>query len=135
MIISIQLDNIVAKLKTITAINSLLPWGIFIWQPMKPKSWNYLIVSLVSEVGSYINKNARIEFRLIWGSEDTNSMTLFDIMNTITNEIAIESCNKIFNFNTFYVWKVNEGTMVWPNIDLNNRPVVLKDFVFTFIAR
>ena len=135
MIIQTQLDNIVAKLNTISAITTLLPGGIFVWQPMKPKNSTYLVIILVSEVGNYINKNARIEFRIIGWSEDTNSMTLFDIMNTITNQIAIDTCNKIFNFNTFYVWKVNEGTMIWPNIDLNNRPVVIKDFIFTFIAR
>ena len=135
MIISTQLDNIVAKLDTIWAITTLLPGGIFVGQPEKPKNWNYLVLSLVSENWSFINKNARIEFRLIGWTEDTSAMTLFDIMNTITNQIAIDTCNQIFNFNNFYVWKVNEWTMVWPNIDVNNRPVIIKDFIFTFIAR
>ena len=135
MIISTQLDNIVAKLDTIWAITTLLPGGIFVGQPEKPKNSNYLVLSLISENWSFINKNARIEFRLIGGSEDTSAMTLFDTMNTITNQIAIDTCNQIFNFNNFVVWKVNEWTMVWPNIDVNNRPVIIKDFIFTFIAR
>jgi len=135
MIRQIEVDKIVAQLNTIPAITGVFPWWIYFGKPKSVKSDTYCTIKVVSDKPSYINKVARLEFRIIWGTKDTTPKSLFDAVHTLTEEIAIEHCNKIFDFDGFIVWKAQEDTVFWPSYDANERPVIVKDYLFTYIAR
>ena len=135
MIRQIEVDRIINRLNTVPAITGVFPWWIFFGKPWIPPNQNYCNIRVVSDNSKFINKIARLEFRVIGGSKDTPPAELFDAVHILAEEIAIESCNKIFNFDWFTVWKVNEDSVFWPDYDANERPVILKDYLFTYIAR
>ena len=137
-----RVDKIVFKLRNITAISSLLPWGIFTWS-QKEKNQTYMRVSMISapiieNIDSTpwwwtIAKQWRVEMFIIWWSSDTTDTELLDIADVIDSEIASSSCNKIYDRDWFKVEKVVQSGAIWPLYDNNfKRPVLKKDYLFTY---
>jgi hypothetical protein len=130
--LSIQIPNIVTYLKAIPNIASVLWERIFFWPPISFQDWIYLVINVVSQVWTSVDKVARVEFRFIWDSENTKKQSLIDIQDIVTELLVFSWENWIKKFWTFEVYSIQEWPVFQLFIDDKNRPLLIKDYFFRF---
>lgn len=141
MIISIwtHIKDIVDVLDTIVSITTLLPWGIRFEKPQE-KDQTYMYISLVSDLtntqsnkGSII-KTARLSFHIVGWNQDIIPNDLYNIVDTITNEIVDEWCIKIA-LNNLKLIAIDEWTISPVFTIEKNKPYIIKDYFFTYYSK
>ena len=134
--ITLQVDKIVAKLKTISSITDVTN-GIYFWLPMRePSSWIYIVINIVSNITTDIySNNARLEFNIISSTEGSTPKDLVDVVAIIDDAIVTQDDNQVFDFNTFKVFKVSWANMMWPVNIVKNKILIKKDYIFGYITK
>lgn len=137
-------DDIVKHLRTIPAIAAIAPWWIFTRILAKSEEQlrnNYIIVRMVSDVVSWLSSDAvmrlkvmRCEFRFIWWTDTTTDETVLGMVQVMDETLLPDPCKKITNFNGFDVENIVESTAFWPNTTLLNKPIIIKDYLFSYYA-
>ena len=134
--ITLQVDQIVTKLKTISSITSATN-GIYFGLPMRePSSWIYIAINIVSNITTDIySNNARLEFNVIGSTEDITPKDLVDVVAIIDDAIVTQDDSQVLEFGTFDVMKVSWANMMWPVNIVKNKIMIKKDYIFGYIAK
>ena len=75
----VEIDQICEYLKATTSIATVLSDRIYYWEPMREQTWIYLTINTVSQVINAVDKQALVEFRLIWHNENVRKKELVAI--------------------------------------------------------
>jgi len=108
---------------------SWLIWDkIFWWEPNLEQEQDYLVLNIVWERNTEVNKQTRIEFRLNWHNQETTFATLMNIRKEIINQIVNE--RNFWTFENYWVVEHNSlANWIWEK----NRKIVVFDISFYFI--
>ncbi len=134
--VTLKVDQVVAKLKTIANITTATN-GIYFGSPMRePASWIYIAINIVSNVctDEYSN-TARLEFNIIWSTENTTPKALMDVVAILDDEIVTQDGSSVLTFWTFSVFKVTSSNLYWPVVIAKNKIMIKKDYIFSYIAK
>ena len=134
--IALQVDKIVTKLKTISSITGATN-GIYFWLPMRePSTWIYIAINIVSNVTTDMYSNsARLEFNIVGSTEGITPKDLVDVVAIIDDAIITQDDNQVLSFDSFEVFKVSWGNMMWPVNVVKNKILIKKDYIFGYIAK
>ena len=126
-------DLIITYLKT-TTLNTLFGDRIYFGVPGSIKDGLTLYIRAF-DTPKWINSFVRIEFTVYWPA-NTSSQALFNAVWSIRDEL-VEVCwthrkAKINDFGWYSINHIEEWPQIWPDRDMNNLPIVKKDFLFYY---
>ena len=134
--ITLQVDQIVAELKTISALTTATN-GIYFGLPMRePSSWIYIAINIVSNITTdeYSNR-ARLEFNVIAANENITPKEIMDVVAIIDDSIITQDDSVPSLFWTFDVFKVSWANTMWPVYINKNKITIKKDYIFSYGAK
>jgi len=151
MITTLRTTNIYRVLDAIPAITSLA--RVFSQKPsddyVKNTVWDdsYIYMSIVTDItnawsdswtnwGS-ITKDTIVSFNIVAWLNKAGSDTdvLYDIVDILNDEIADEGCQKIDNWDGVLMNRVTELSTSPIVYNTKNRPVLVKQYLFTYYAK
>lgn len=141
-----KLSNIVSYLEWITAINDLFPWWVYAEKPASLSSWitdNYLYIELISNLNSITPDNSIslvkewiINFVIIWKKQDVVAQDLYEILDTISNNIITDTnTNYSIDMGGFIVKQIAEGSQSGVIRDNNNIPFINAEYTFFYKSK
>jgi len=129
----VEIDQICEYLKATTSIATVLSDRIYYWEPMREQTWIYLTINTVSQVINAVDKQALVEFRLIWHNENVRKKELVAISKLLIDNLVTTNSFQVYKLWDFEVYKIREGGTYRMFVDDKNRNLLIQDFVFQFI--
>ncbi len=129
----VEIDQICDYLKATTSIATVLSDRIYYWEPMREQTWIYLTINTVSQVINAVDKQALVEFRLIWHNENVRKKELVAISKLLIDNLVTTNSFQVYKLWDFEVYKIREGGTYRMFVDDKNRNLLIQDFVFQFI--
>lgn len=132
---NVSVPKIIEYIKTIPTITSIVWQNIFFWAPRIDTDIDtniFLIISIVSQVPTYSQRQARLEFRFCAKNDSQTMQSLIDLQATTTANLCFNSFNWVKDFNWFQVVSFIEGQWFTPLRDDLERNVLIKDYLITF---
>lgn len=129
----VEIDQICEYLKATTSIATVLSDRIYYWEPMREQTWIYLTINTVSQVINAVDKQALVEFRLIWHNENVRKKELVAISKLLIDNLVTTNSFNVYKLWDFEVYKIREGGTYRMFVDDKNRNLLIQDFVFQFI--
>ena len=132
---SVDVWKIIQDLKLIPAITSIVWTNIFFWEPRKDldiSTNSYIVINIISQIPSFAQRQARLEFRLLWKIDTVKKQSLINLCWIVTSSLCFTSCNWVKSYNWFKVSSIIE----WNDFKLFiwdwNRNILIKDYIVTF---
>ena len=132
---SISVPKIITYIKTITAITNIVGQNIFFWVPKSDADITtdiYLVINIISQVPSYSQRQARLEFRFCSKTDWVTLQSLIDLQWLATANLCFESYNWVKDFTWFTVVSFIEWWQFLPFRDDLDRNILIKDYLVTF---
>lgn len=129
----VEIDQICDYLKATTSIATVLSDRIYYWEPMREQTGIYLTINTVSQVINAVDKQALVEFRLIWHNENVRKKELVAISKLLIDNLVTTNSFQVYKLWDFEVYKIREGGTYRMFVDDKNRNLLIQDFVFQFI--
>lgn len=129
----VEIDQICDYLKATTSIATVLGDRIYYWEPMREQTGIYLTINTVSQVINAVDKQALVEFRLIWHNENVRKKELVAISKLLIDNLVTTNRFQVYKLWDFEVYKIREGGTYRMFVDDKNRNLLIQDFVFQFI--
>jgi len=129
----VEIDQICDYLKATTSIATVLSDRIYYWEPMREQTWIYLTINTVSQVINAVDKQALVEFRLIWHNENVRKKELVAISKLLIDNLVTTNSFQVYKLWDFEVYKIREGGTYRMFVDDKNRNLLIQDFIFQFI--
>lgn len=132
---SVEVWKIIQYIKTIPAITAIVWQNIFFWEPKKETDINtdiYILINIISQVPSFSQRQARLEFRFLWKTDKVKLSDLINICWLTTENLNFNSCNWVKDFSWFSVSSFIEWNNFLPFRDDNERNILIKDYIVTF---
>jgi len=132
---SVNVWKIIQEIKTITDITDIVWQNIFFWEPKKESDIStdiYIAINIISQIPSFSQRQARLEFRFLTKKDTVKLTNLIDICWIVTDNLSFDSCNWVKDFNWFTVSSFTEWSEFRPFRDNNERNILIKDYFVTF---
>ena len=126
---SIDISNLIAHLRSVSAISSLVWNRIFYWPPMREQSWIYLQIAPITQISDITNKVSRVEFRYCASDENTTPKQLISLQDLVTDEMITNWVNCMSG-----AYKIIEWSDFREFVDDKNKNILIRDYQIYFLS-